>query len=56
MSRITGRVPEEYMKKLNSLVENGDFPSASEAIRYALNILIDGRVPSVLKRLYHEKH
>jgi Arc/MetJ-type ribon-helix-helix transcriptional regulator len=43
MQRITIRLPEQQLKMIDWLVECGEFPSASEAIRTAIRDMIDQR-------------
>ena len=43
MKRITLRLPEQQLKMIDMLVEFGEFPSASEAIRTAIRDFIDQR-------------
>ncbi len=51
MQRITIRLPEQQVKMINWLVECGEFPSTSEAIRTAIRDLIDQRSEKVRGRL-----
>ena len=43
MQRVTLRVPEQQLEVLDALVELGDFPSVSEAIRAGVRDLVDRR-------------
>ena len=43
MERVTLRVPQKQMEILDVLVELGDFPSVSEAVRAAVRNLIERR-------------
>jgi len=43
MQRVTLRVPEQQLKMLDALVELGDFPSVSEAIRAGVRDMVDKR-------------
>ena len=43
MERVTLRVPQQQMEMLDVLVELGDFPSVSEAIRAGVRDLVDRR-------------
>ncbi len=43
MERVTLRVPEKQVKMLDALVELGDFPSVSEAIRAGVRDMVDRR-------------
>jgi antitoxin ParD1/3/4 len=40
MKMITVHIPERYLAALETLVDNGHFPSRSEAIRVAIRDLI----------------
>jgi len=51
MQRITIRLPEQQVNMINWLVECGEFPSTSEAIRTAIRDLIDQRSEKVRGRL-----
>ena len=41
MERVTLRIPEQQLEDLEALVESGEFPNRSEAIRSAVRDLID---------------
>ena len=43
MQKVTLRVPEKQVKMLDVLVELGDFPSVSEAIRAGVRDMVDRR-------------
>ncbi len=43
MPRVTLRVPEQQLQLPDALVELGDFPSVSEAIRAGVRDLVDRR-------------
>lgn len=43
MQKVTLRVPEKQLQMLDVLVELGDFPSVSEAIRAGVRDLVDRR-------------
>lgn len=43
MERVTLRVPEKQLEMLDALVELGDFPSVSEAIRAGVRDMVDRR-------------
>lgn len=43
MERVTLRVPVQQLEMLDVLVELGDFPSVSEAIRTGVRDLVDRR-------------
>ena len=49
MQRVTLRVPEQQLEMLDVLVELGDFPSVSEAIRAGVRNLIDRKCNQVIK-------
>ena len=51
MQRITIRLPEQQLKKIDLMVDFGDFPSASEAIRTAIREFIDHRNDKLLRNL-----
>ena len=42
LERVTVRVPEEQLEEVESLVDDGEFPNRSEAIRAAIGDLLDG--------------
>jgi len=41
MDRITIRLPRQQIQLLEKLVESGEFPSVSEAVRYAVRELLE---------------
>lgn len=43
MHRVTLRVPEQQLQMLEALVEIGDFPTVSEAIRAGVRNMVDRR-------------
>ncbi len=43
MKRITIRLPEQQIDLLEQMVEEGDFPTVSEAVRDAVRGLIERR-------------
>lgn len=43
MQRVTLRVPQQQLEMLDVLVELGDFPSVSEAIRAGVRDMVDRR-------------
>ncbi len=43
MQRVTLRVPQQQLEMLDALVELGDFPSVSEAIRAGVRDMVDRR-------------
>jgi antitoxin ParD1/3/4 len=48
MKRITIRLPEQQIVMLEKMVETGEFPTISEAIRDAVRVLIEKRASRVL--------
>jgi Arc/MetJ-type ribon-helix-helix transcriptional regulator len=48
MQRITIRLPEQQISLLEKLVEAGEFPTVSEAIRDAVRELIEKRASRIL--------
>jgi antitoxin ParD1/3/4 len=51
MQRVTLRLPEQQLRMIDMLVEYGEFPSASEAIRTAIRDLIDQRSEKLVGRM-----
>jgi len=51
MERITIRLPRQQVEMLQLMVDVGDYPSVSEAIRAAIRELIDKRADRVMERL-----
>jgi len=49
MKRITLRLPEQQIEVLEQMVEAGEFPTVSEAVRDAVRQLIEKRASRVLK-------
>jgi len=49
MQRITLRLPEQQINLLEKMVEAGEFPNISEAVRAAVRDLIEKRANRVLK-------
>jgi antitoxin ParD1/3/4 len=49
MQRITLRLPEQQISMLEKMVEVGEFPNISEAVRAAVRDLIEKRANRVLK-------
>lgn len=49
MKRITLRLPEQQIETLEQMVEAGEFPTISEAVRDAVRQLIEKRANRVLK-------
>ncbi|MDI6888915.1 MAG: ribbon-helix-helix domain-containing protein [Methanocellales archaeon] len=48
MERITIRLPEQQIKMIDLMVDAGEFPSKSEAIRAAVRNLVDDRSDKLL--------
>jgi len=51
MERVTIRLPRQQVEMLQLMVDVGDYPSVSEAIRAAIRKLIDERGDRVMERL-----
>ena len=49
MKRITLRLPERQIELLEQMVDAGEFPTISEAVRDAVRELIEKRASRVLK-------
>jgi len=49
MKRITLRLPDQQIELLEQMVEAGEFPTISEAVRDAVRQLIEKRAGRVLK-------
>ncbi|NYT07180.1 MAG: type II toxin-antitoxin system ParD family antitoxin [Methanomicrobiales archaeon] len=49
MKRITLRLPDQQIEMLQQMVEAGEFPTVSEAVRDAVRQLIEKRASRVLK-------
>lgn len=49
MQRITLRLPEQQISMLERMVEAGEFPNISEAVRAAVRDLIEKRATRILK-------
>jgi Arc/MetJ-type ribon-helix-helix transcriptional regulator len=49
MKRITIRLPPQQGSRLEKLVEAGQFPTVSEAVRYAVRELLEQKSGRVLK-------
>lgn len=49
MQRITLRLPEQQINLLQQMVEVGEYPSTSEAVRAAVRELVEKRANRVLK-------
>lgn len=48
MQRVTIRLPEQQISLLEKMVEAGEFPTVSEAIRDAVRELIEKRANRIL--------
>jgi Arc/MetJ-type ribon-helix-helix transcriptional regulator len=49
MKRITIRLPEQQVDLLEQMVEDGEFPTVSEAVRDAVRGLIEKRGSGILR-------
>jgi Arc/MetJ-type ribon-helix-helix transcriptional regulator len=49
MDRITIRLPQQQVELLRKLVETGEFPTASEAVRYAVREFLAGRSERIIR-------
>lgn len=49
MKRITIRLPQQQVDMLEQMVEAGEFPTTSEAVRDAVRVLIERRGNRVLR-------
>jgi len=49
MQRITLRLPEQQIGLLQQMVDAGEYPSTSEAVRAAVRELVEKRANRVLK-------
>lgn len=49
MNRITLRLPEQQIVLLEQMVEAGEFPTVSEAVRDAVRQLIERRASRVIR-------
>jgi antitoxin ParD1/3/4 len=49
MQRITIRLPPQQVSMLEKLVEAGEFPTVSEAVRYAVRELIEKHAARVIR-------
>jgi Arc/MetJ-type ribon-helix-helix transcriptional regulator len=49
MQRITLRLPEQQITLLQHMVDVGEYPNISEAVRAAVRELVDKRASRVLK-------
>lgn len=49
MERITIRLPKQQVEMLQRLVDNGEFPTVSEAVRHAVRDLVEKRGDRALR-------
>ncbi|MDO9522572.1 MAG: type II toxin-antitoxin system ParD family antitoxin [Methanocorpusculum sp.] len=49
MDRITIRLPPQQIELLELLVESGEFPTVSEAVRYAVREFLSQRGDRILR-------
>jgi len=49
MQRITLRLPEQQITLLQLMVDSGEFPNVSEAVRAAVRELVEKRSSRVMK-------
>lgn len=49
MERITIRLPPQQVELLEKLVETGEFPTVSEAVRYAVREFLAGRSERIIR-------
>ena len=49
MQRITLRLPEQQINLLQQIVDTGEYPNVSEAVRAAVRELVEKRANRVLK-------
>ncbi|MDR3101751.1 MAG: type II toxin-antitoxin system ParD family antitoxin [Methanocalculaceae archaeon] len=49
MDRITIRLPPQQVELLEKLVETGEFPTVSEAVRYAIREFLAGRSERIIR-------
>ena len=49
MQRITLRLPEQQISLLQQMVDSGEFPTVSEAVRAAVRELVEKRASRVMK-------
>jgi len=49
MDRITIRLPQQQIELLEKLVETGEFPTVSEAVRYAVREFLAGRSERIIR-------
>jgi len=51
MERITIRLPRQQIEMIDLMVDAGEFPSKSEAIRAAVRSLVDDRSDRLLNKI-----
>ena len=49
MDRITIRLPPQQVELLKKLVKTGEFPTVSEAVRYAVREFLAGRSERIIR-------
>jgi Arc/MetJ-type ribon-helix-helix transcriptional regulator len=49
MDRITIRLPQQQINLLERLVQTGEFPSVSEAVRYAVRDFLSQRGDRIIR-------
>ncbi|QSZ66462.1 ribbon-helix-helix protein, CopG family [Methanofollis formosanus] len=49
MERITIRLPKQQVEMLQRLVDSGEFPTVSEAVRHAVRDLVEKRGDRALR-------
>jgi Arc/MetJ-type ribon-helix-helix transcriptional regulator len=49
MQRITLRLPEQQISLLEQMVDSGEYPTVSEAVRAAVRELVEKRASRVMK-------
>ncbi|HJJ29078.1 MAG TPA: type II toxin-antitoxin system ParD family antitoxin [Methanocorpusculum sp.] len=49
MDRITIRLPQQQIDMLEKFVETGEFPTVSEAVRYAVRDFLSARGDRVIR-------
>ncbi len=49
MQRITLRLPEQQINLLQQMVDSGEYPNVSEAVRAAVRDLVEKRASRVMK-------
>lgn len=51
MERVTLRVPKQQVEEVEAMVERGEYPNRSEAIRAGIRMLVDDRGESRRRRV-----